>query len=126
MERLVWMYDLSRLDPSYILEVQKFIDAPKNQAWRTKKTTHIHCPCIDCRNMVLFDDTQQILSHLVCRGFMKDYLIWTKHGEGSFVPYATINPTNIDVDGPLLTSNMLCQMFQIMVPLEEMKAAELI
>ena len=31
---------------------------------------------------------------------MKDYLIWTKHGVGSFVPYATINHTNIEDDGP--------------------------
>jgi hypothetical protein len=31
---------------------------------------------------------------------MKDYLIWTKHGEGSSVPYTTENPANIDVDGP--------------------------
>jgi hypothetical protein len=31
---------------------------------------------------------------------MKDYLIWRKHGEGSFAPYATGIPMNIDVDGP--------------------------
>jgi hypothetical protein len=55
---------------------------------------------MDCRNVVVFDDTQQFLSHLVRRGFMKDYLIWTKHGEGSSAPYTTRNPANIDVDGP--------------------------
>jgi hypothetical protein len=55
---------------------------------------------MDCRNVVIFDDTQQILSHLIRRGFMKDYLICTKHGEGSSVPYTTENPTNIDVNGP--------------------------
>jgi hypothetical protein len=27
---------------------------------------------------------------------MKDYIIWTKHGEGSSSPYTTGNPTNID------------------------------
>jgi len=31
---------------------------------------------------------------------MKDYLIWTKHGEGSSTPYATGIPTNIDADSP--------------------------
>jgi hypothetical protein len=31
---------------------------------------------------------------------MKDYLIWTKHGEGSTAPYTSGNPMNIDVDGP--------------------------
>jgi len=42
---------------------------------------------MDCRNLVVSDDIQQILTHLVRRGFMKDYLIWTKHGEGSSAPY---------------------------------------
>jgi hypothetical protein len=63
---------------------------------------------MDCRNVVVFDDTQQILSHLVRRGFMKDYLIWTKHGEGSSAPYTTGNPANIDVDG----ADMLVSGFQ--------------
>jgi hypothetical protein len=54
---------------------------------------------MDRRNIVVFDDIHQILSHLVCRGFMKDYFIWTKHGEGSSVPYTTRNPMNIDVNG---------------------------
>jgi len=31
---------------------------------------------------------------------MKDYLIWTKHGEGSSAPYTIGDPTNIDADGP--------------------------
>jgi hypothetical protein len=30
------------------------------------------------------------------RGFMKDYIIWTKHGEGSSSRYTTRNPVNID------------------------------
>jgi len=88
MERSFWMYNLSRLDPSYITEVQRFIDAAKNHSSRTKKT-HIQYPCMDCRNPVVSDDIQQILTHLVRRGFMKNYLIWTKHGEGSSTPYTT-------------------------------------
>jgi hypothetical protein len=51
---------------------------------------------MDCKNAVVFDDKEQIISHLVCRGFMKDYIIWTKHGEGSSSPYTTRNPANID------------------------------
>jgi len=31
---------------------------------------------------------------------MKDYLIWTKHGEGSSTRFASGIPTNIDVDSP--------------------------
>jgi hypothetical protein len=143
MERSFWMYKLSRLHPSYVPEIHRFIDAAKNHARRTKKM-RIHCPCMDCRNVVVFDDTQQILSHLVHQGFMKDYLIWSKHGEGSSAPYTTGNPANIDVDGldmlvggfssytrhnnltsMVQTPNMLCQMFLIMVSLEEMKVSEL-
>jgi hypothetical protein len=87
MERTSWMYNLSRLDPSYISEVQRFIDVATEHAWRTKKN-HIYCPCMDCKNVVVFDDTNQIISHLVCQGFVKDYTVWTKHGEGS-APYTT-------------------------------------
>jgi len=68
------MYNLSRLDPSYITKVQRFIDTAQNHASRTRKT-HIHCPCMDCTNLVVSNDIQQILTHLVRRGFMKDYLI---------------------------------------------------
>ena len=89
------MYNLSRLDPSYISEVHRFIVVATNHAWRTK-TKHIYCPCMDCKNAVVFDDTEQIISHLVCRGFVKDYIIWTKHGEGSSSPYTAGNPANID------------------------------
>jgi len=41
MEKSFWMYNLSRLDPSYILEVHRFIDTAKNHAWRIK-TKHIY------------------------------------------------------------------------------------
>jgi len=30
---------------------------------------------------------------------MKDYLIWTKHGEGSSAPYTVGDPVDIDTDG---------------------------
>ena len=40
MERFLWMYNLSRLDPLYIPEVHRFVDAAKNHALRTK-TKHI-------------------------------------------------------------------------------------
>ena len=93
------MYNLSILDPSYIPEVHRFVDAAKNHALRTK-TKHIYCPCIRCRNIVLFQDTKAVIYHMICRGFMKDYLIWMKHGEGSSAPYTIGDPTNIDVDGP--------------------------
>ena len=74
MERSLWMYSLSRLDPSYRLEVHKFIDAARRHACR-QKTKYIYCACIKCKNVVVFEDVEEINSHLVRRGFMKDYLI---------------------------------------------------
>ena len=89
------MYNLSRLDPSYLLEVLKFIDAARRHACR-QKTKYIYCSCIECKNAVVFEDAEEISSHLVRRGFMKDYLIWVKHGEGSSVPSAEANPVYAD------------------------------
>ena len=68
------MYNLSRLDPSYLLEVLKFIDAARRHACR-QKTKYICCPYIECKNVAVFEDVEEINSHLVRRGFMKDYLI---------------------------------------------------
>lgn len=42
MERSFWMYNLSRLDPSYIPKVHRFIEAAKNHACITK-TKHTFC-----------------------------------------------------------------------------------
>jgi hypothetical protein len=56
----------------------------------------IYSPCMDYKNVVVFDDTEQIISYLVCQGFMKDYIIWTKHEEGCSLPYTTRNPVNIN------------------------------
>jgi hypothetical protein len=53
---------------------------------------YICCPCIECKNVVVYEDVEEISSYLVRQGFMKDYLIWVKHGEGSSVPYAKANP----------------------------------
>jgi hypothetical protein len=48
------------------------------------------------KNVVVFDDTEWIISHLVYRGFMNDYMIWTKHGDDSSLHYTTGNRANID------------------------------
>jgi hypothetical protein len=64
MERRSWMYNLSRLDLSSIFEVHWFIDIAMNHARRTK-IKHTYCPCMDCKNVVVFDDKEQIISHLV-------------------------------------------------------------
>jgi hypothetical protein len=58
------MYNLSRLDPSYISEVHRLIDVATNHVWRTK-TKHIYCPCMDYKKMLLYLMTEN-----------KSYLIW--------------------------------------------------
>jgi len=48
---------------------------------------------------------------------MKDYLIWTKHGEGGSAPYITGNPENIDVDGPDMIANRFSFIHKTQQPL---------
>jgi len=104
------MYTLSRLDPSYIPKVHRSLMRLRTMLGEQRRSTYIYCPCIDYKNIVVFDDTEQNIFYLVCRGFMKDYLIWTKHGEGTFAPYITGNPENIDADGLVLSQMQKCPM----------------
>jgi hypothetical protein len=92
MERS-WMYNLLLLDQSYRLEVHnKFIDVAKRHACR-EKMKHIYCPCVDHKDV--FPEREQIISHMVCQGFIKGYMIWSKRGVGSSMSYAISNPCNI-------------------------------
>ena len=50
----------------------------------------------NAKNVVVFEDAKEISSHLVHRGFMKDYLIWVKHGEGSSAPSVEANLVHAD------------------------------
>ena len=55
-----------------------------------QKRNEIFCPCVDCENKLAWEDSTVIRSHLINRGFKKNYTIWTKHGE--------IDPAGIDQD----------------------------
>jgi hypothetical protein len=57
------MYNLSRLDPSYISKVHRFIDVAANHAWRTKTSTYI-----------VHAWTAKMLLYLTTKN--KSYLIW--------------------------------------------------
>jgi hypothetical protein len=59
MERS-WMYNLSKLDPSYRLKIYRFIDAAKRHACR-ENMKHVYCPCIGCKNIDVFDDIEEII-----------------------------------------------------------------
>ncbi|WVZ63647.1 hypothetical protein U9M48_013261, partial [Paspalum notatum var. saurae] len=41
----------------------------------------IRCPCIDCKNQKEYSSSRDIQKHLMKRGFMPNYVCWTKHGE---------------------------------------------
>jgi hypothetical protein len=70
-----WMYD-----PVYIENVCHFVEEALMHANRQKKTD-IFCPCVDCENKIAWSDSKVVKSHLIKRGFKKNYTIWTAHGE---------------------------------------------
>jgi hypothetical protein len=74
-----WMYKTSRLDPSDLEHVTKFIAAMKKHRLGLKRE-HTVCPCKSCKNLLLHEDNL-IKSHLVRYDFIKDYTIWKFHGE---------------------------------------------
>jgi hypothetical protein len=41
----------------------------------------INYPCRDCKNLKKWDSMELIRGHLLWRGFMPNYMVWTKHGE---------------------------------------------
>src|SRR5438132_13992978 len=62
------------------------------------------CPCKDCMNIRIFE-LRHIQFHLVKRGFMEEYLHWSKHGEDEaivsdddIITDEEANDTPFDVD----------------------------
>jgi hypothetical protein len=51
---------------------------------------------MECKNVAIFEDADEICSHLIHRGFMKDYLVSVKHGEVSSAPFAKANTVLAD------------------------------
>jgi hypothetical protein len=76
----VWMYDLARIDPMYLENVCQFVEEVKRHANRQNKND-IFCPCVDCENKIAWLNPKVIQSHLIKRGFKRNYTLWTKHGE---------------------------------------------
>jgi hypothetical protein len=46
-----------------------------------QKEEIIHCPCKECKNVMMFKDREVIREPMVRSGFMDNYFIWTKHSE---------------------------------------------
>jgi len=91
MER-TWIYKANRTEPYFRGELIKFIKVAQNHA-RNEMTQWIHCPCKACKNLRVFSDPTIIRSHVIVSGFVKDYMIWKKHGETDAPP-----PTNNPLD----------------------------
>jgi len=76
------MYGALRYKPGFREEVGKFLEAIENHAKTLKENKDsIICPCRDCKNHKAFKDVTIIRSHLIMRGFVKDYTVWIHHGE---------------------------------------------
>ena len=73
------MYHMPRTDDEYIDEVRKFVAAAKSHRESQNQTLTI-CPCSRCKNLKAAKDSL-VRSHLVMFGFVKDYTVWTSHGE---------------------------------------------
>ena len=85
---------LSRTDKQYMHGVSQFITDAKAHAGNENP---VFRSCKDCKNQRNFCQIESIRSHLITRGFMPIYTIWTMHGEvGVNVP----QENDDDVDMP--------------------------
>ena len=93
------MYGSLRWKPCFHEEVDKFIEAAKNNAMTlTQNKDSIICPCHDCRNNIVWRDVDIIRSNLIMRGFVEDYTVWIHHGE-------TVIVNDEDEDGRIRRRN---------------------
>ncbi len=98
------MYHWPRFLSPYRNEVAKFIGIAKVHAEKNNMRKMI-CPCADCKNEIAldFDDTFKVKEHLVTRGFMDKYEIWTHNGEEQVDEPENVVPTQVEdmvhVDG---------------------------
>jgi hypothetical protein len=71
-----WMYGSLRFKPDFRDELDKFIEAAEKHAMTlTQNKDSIICPCSDCKNHLAWKDVTIIKSHLIIRGFVKDYIV---------------------------------------------------
>jgi hypothetical protein len=75
-----WMYDLAMIDPMYIENVCQFVEEAKRHANRQNKND-IFCPCVDYENKIMWSYSKIVQSHLINRGFKRNYTVWIKHSE---------------------------------------------
>ena len=91
------MYKANRTEPYFRGELNKFIKVAQKHA-KNEKTQWIHCSCKACKNLRVFGDPTTIRSHVIVSGFVKDYMIWKKHGETDAPPPANNPPDEMILD----------------------------
>ena len=88
---MTWMYTTKRTYAYFCGELNKLIQVAENHA-RNEKTQLMRCPCFDCQNLRVFSNPNTIRSHVIVRGFVKDYMVWKQHGETDAPPPPANNP----------------------------------
>ena len=71
------MYMTDRRSKEFIDGVHEFIEV----AEKHKYSGFVRCPCKFCKNEKDYSSLRTIHSHLFNSGFMRNYYVWTKHGE---------------------------------------------
>ena len=71
-----WMHG-DRHTSEYIEGVHDFLEV----AEANKQNGFMCCPCSICGNTKSYSDRKTIHAHLLYKGFMPQYNVWTKHGE---------------------------------------------
>jgi hypothetical protein len=72
------MCDLTRIDPMYLENVRQFVEEAKRHANKQNKND-IFYPYVDCENKIVWLNSKVVQSHLIKRGFKRNYTVWTKH-----------------------------------------------
>ena len=85
---------LSRTNNRFMQGVGKFLTIAKAHAGNGNP---VFFPCKDCMNQTKWAQTESIRSHLITKGFMPNYTIWTMHGE---VGVNVLQENDDDVDMP--------------------------
>ena len=71
-----WMYG-DRHTSEYIKGVHDFLEVPE----ANKQNGFMCCPCPICGNTKSYSDRKILHTHLLYKGFMPHYNVWTRHGE---------------------------------------------
>ena len=71
-----WMYG-DRHTSEYIKGVHNFLEV----AEANKQNGFMCCPCPKCGNTKSYSDRKILHTHLLYKGIMPHYNVWTRHGE---------------------------------------------